>query len=207
MARKTPKKQQPPKEVAIYEPSDKEISAIASFDARRADASLWPTMKFSNGRPDIDHPSPPIGWKLLMESLGTASVPVTTTIIEQLGSSLSASPEREKDAINFGMAIIASIKPQDELETLLAAQMAAIHCATMTASRRLNQAGNIVQWDSAERTLNKLARTFTTQMETLKRYRTGGEQKVTVHHVTVNEGGQAIVGTVQQAKGPQGGEG
>jgi hypothetical protein len=33
-------------------------------------------------------------------------------------------------------------------------------------------------------------------MEALKRYRTGGEQKVTVQHVTVGEGGQAIVGNV-----------
>jgi hypothetical protein len=29
-----------------------------------------------------------------------------------------------------------------------------------------------------------------------KRYRTGGEQKVTVQHVSVNEGGPAIVGNV-----------
>jgi hypothetical protein len=48
-------------------------------------------------------------------------------------------------------------------------------------------------------------------METLKRYRTGGQQKVTVEHVTVNEGGQAIVasnvthggnGAAEQAKTP-----
>jgi hypothetical protein len=38
-------------------------------------------------------------------------------------------------------------------------------------------------------------------MEALKRYRTGGEQKVTVQHVSVNEGGQAIVGNVNQAAG------
>ncbi len=37
--------------------------------------------------------------------------------------------------------------------------------------------------------LNKLART----------YRSGGEQKITVHHVSVNDGGQAIVGNVNQA--------
>ena len=43
------------------------------------------------------------------------------------------------------------------------------------------------------------------QVEALKRYRTGGEQKVTVHHVTVNEGGQAIVGAVSQAPGWGGG--
>lgn len=35
--------------------------------------------------------------------------------------------------------------------------------------------------------------------QALKRYRTGGEQKVTVKRVTVNEGGQAIVGNVSGA--------
>ena len=44
-------------------------------------------------------------------------------------------------------------------------------------------------------------RTYTTQMEALKRYRTGGEQKVTVQHVSVNKGGQAIVGTMTQPAG------
>jgi hypothetical protein len=37
-------------------------------------------------------------------------------------------------------------------------------------------------------------------MEALKRYRTGGEQKVTVQHVMVGEGGQAIVGNVTQER-------
>ena len=54
----------------------------------------------------------------------------------------------------------------------------------------------IQQQDSAERAFNKLVRTFTTQIEALKRYRTGGQQRVVVEHVTVNEGGQAIVGSV-----------
>ncbi len=35
-------------------------------------------------------------------------------------------------------------------------------------------------------------------MEALKRYRTGGEQRMTVEHVHVHQGGQAIVGTVNQ---------
>jgi len=33
----------------------------------------------------------------------------------------------------------------------------------------------------------------------LKRYRSGGEQKVTVQQVSVSEGGQAIVGNVTQS--------
>ena len=83
---------------------------------------------------------------------------------------------------------------------MLAAQMAVIHTTTMTFARRLSHAETIIQQDSAEHALNKLARTFAMQMEALKRYRIDGEQKVTVHHVTVNEGGQAFVGTVEQTK-------
>ena len=43
---------------------------------------------------------------------------------------------------------------------------------------------------------NKLVRSYTMQMEALNRHRGKGQQKVTVKHVHVNEGGQAIVGTV-----------
>ena len=72
--------------------------------------------------------------------------------------------------------------------------MAAVHMATF--ARRLANVETIPQQDSAERALNKLARTFTTQIEALKRYRSTGQQKVTVEHVTVQAGGQAIVGNV-----------
>ena len=49
--------------------------------------------------------------------------------------------------------------------------------------------------------LNKLARTFAAQVEALKRYRSAGEQTIKVQHVTVNDGGQAIVGNVSQGAG------
>jgi hypothetical protein len=94
------------------------------------------------------------------------------------------------------LSVIKGIKPKDQVEALLAAQMAAVHEATMTFARRLAHVDTLPQQDSAERAFNKLARTFVTQMEALKRYRTGCEQKVTVQHVSVSEGGQAIVGNV-----------
>ncbi len=49
--------------------------------------------------------------------------------------------------------------------------------------------------------LNKLARTFAAQLEALKKYRSTGEQSIRVQHVTVNEGGQAIVGNVRTGGG------
>ncbi len=89
------------------------------------------------------------------------------------------------------------------MESMLIAQMAAVHMAIMTFARRLKNVETLPQQDSAERAFNKLARTFAAQVEALRRHRTGGEQKVTVEHVTVNEGGQAVVGNV--SRGPGGG--
>src|SRR5262245_29779600 len=48
---------------------------------------------------------------------------------------------------------------------------------------------------------NKLSRTYSTLLETLNRHRGKGQQKVTVEHVHVHEGGQAIVGNVENPGG------
>jgi len=97
------------------------------------------------------------------------------------------------------LTVVKGIEPKGQLEAMLAAQMAAIHMATMKRTAQLAHADNLHQAASLERASNKPARTFTMQMEALKRYRTGGEQKVTVQHVSVAEGEQAIVGNVTQA--------
>jgi hypothetical protein len=104
-----------------------------------------------------------------------------------------------EDEVNFMLSIVKGIEPRDQLEAMLAAQMAATHNAIMTFARRLNHVENSPQQDSAERAFNKLARTFAAQVETLKRYR-GGEQTMRVENVTVNDGGQAIVGNVSGQK-------
>jgi hypothetical protein len=96
----------------------------------------------------------------------------------------------------FMLALVRGIGPKDETEALLAAQMAAIHKATMAAAWRLGGSQSILEQDSASNALNKLARTFAIQVEALKKYRSGGEQTIKVQHVTVNDGGQAIVGNV-----------
>ena len=105
----------------------------------------------------------------------------------------------DEEASNFALGFIDSMNPRDTAEALLLAQMAVVHQATMVMARRLNHTNNILQQDSAERALNKLGRTFVAQMEALKRYRSKVQQTVRVERVTVQEGGQAIVGNV--AKG------
>jgi hypothetical protein len=146
----------------------------------------------------IDHPHDLVGLKLLAEALGTGNHDFVRGLLVQLADAASRGQKTDQAAVNFMLSVVKGIQPRDEVESMLAAQMAAIHNTIMAFTRRLAHVENIPQQDSAERALNKLARTFTTQMEALKRYRTGGEQKVTVQHVSVSEGGQAIVGHVTQ---------
>ena len=137
----------------------------------------------------------------VMLVLGTSSQEFMDGVLRQLANAVSPGKDADEEAINFALAVIAGIEPKDELETMLAMQMVAIHLATMTFTRRLAHVETLDQQHGSERALNKLARTFAMQLESLKRYRTGGEQKVVVQHVNVNEGGQAIVGTVDRGRG------
>jgi hypothetical protein len=117
--------------------------------------------------------------------------------IVQIGSQGKLADEK---GIAFVTSIIAGIKPRDTIEAMLAAQMAAVHNATMVFARRLNHVDTVPQQDSASRAFNQLARTFAAQVEAIKRHRNGGNQNVTVKHVHVHEGGQAIVGDVHTGK-------
>lgn len=47
----------------------------------------------------------------------------------------------------------------------------------------------------------KLNRTFLAQLEALNKYRGKGQQKKTVEHVHVNEGGQAVIGNFEKGEG------
>jgi hypothetical protein len=94
------------------------------------------------------------------------------------------------------VAVVKDVQPKDQLEAMLAAQMAVAHTAAMSFAQKLGDAETLAHQDSAERALNKLMRTFAMQLETLKRYRSGGEPTV---HVSVNDGGKAIVGNVTHA--------
>src|SRR5260370_12464265 len=114
--------------------------------------------------------------------------------LRQLTNVSSPGEQIDERGLNFMVSVVKGIQPRDQVEAMLAAQMAAVHRATMTFAQGLELATTLPQQDLAERAFNKLARTFASQMEALKRYRAGGEQKLTVQNVSVNDGGKAIVG-------------
>ena len=141
----------------------------------------------------LDHQNQSAAHYLLMEVLGASETDFYTGIVSHLLRASTHGPTVDEADVNFMVGVIRGVRPKDELETMLAVQMAAVHGLIVEFARRLSSAENLAQQDSTERTFNKLTRTFVAQMECLKRYRAKPEQKILVEHVTVNEGGRAIV--------------
>ena len=91
------------------------------------------------------------------------------------------------------------IKPGDELEGMIAAQLVACHNASMECYRRaMIREQSFECRREALSQANRLSRSYTVLLDALNRHRGKGQQKVTVEHVHVHSGGQAIVGTVDR---------
>ena len=79
-----------------------------------------------------------------------------------------------------------------------------VHVMTVKLACRLHRtidpASDPASQDGAANAFAKLVRTFATQTEAFTRHCSGGGPNVSVGHVSVNEGGQAIVGNVTQSQ-------
>jgi hypothetical protein len=115
----------------------------------------------------------------------------------------AAGDEARDDAYRAIAAALAGINPQDEIEGMLAANIVAINMATLDALRRAQIPEQTFEGrQSSLSAANKLAGTMARLIEVLdKRRGKGSTQKVTVEHVHVHAGGQAVVGAVEAGGG------
>src|SRR5215467_12797629 len=100
------------------------------------------------------------------------------------------------------VSALIGIGPKDEIEGMIAAQLVAAHNATMECYRRAMLGEQ--SFEGRRENLgqaNKLSRTYAVLLDALNRHRGKGQQKVTVEHVHVHSGGQAVVGMVQTPGG------
>lgn len=181
-----------------YLPTPEEREAIDKALVARKIAPA-PRLKVEeSGSVSIDHPSEVIGLLLMENALGTLEPSFMTGLIEQLKTISSRGGKIDERQLNFMVSVIKGMAPRDQAESMLAAQMSVVHSILMGYAGAFSSVESGAQQDSALQAITKLARIFAGHMETLKRYRTSGEQKVTVQHVQVSDGGQAIVGDVHQ---------
>ncbi|WP_299757820.1 hypothetical protein [uncultured Boseongicola sp.] len=86
-----------------------------------------------------------------MVELGTSDSRVFDGFFSQLSALGESGHSISERATNFALGVVASIEPRDEVEAMLAAQMAVTHQASMMMGRRLNHVTTIPQQDAAER--------------------------------------------------------
>jgi hypothetical protein len=109
-----------------------------------------------------------------MEAFGSQDPDFVFELVRQVANTTPNSRFSDEQGIKFMMS---GLKPRDQTEAMIGAQMAAVHSAMMTTANRLAHAGTLAEMDSAERAMNKLARTFAVLFEALKRYRNGGSTR------------------------------
>ncbi|ANT63819.1 hypothetical protein AYJ57_25430 (plasmid) [Salipiger sp. CCB-MM3] len=127
----------------------------------------------------------------LMALYGTetpeAAKALFVTSIEALGE--DASRYRQLIA-----AIGVEEKPQSSIEAMLLTQIVTTHVAMVRSASHLNH-GNQMH-PTWMKMMTSASATFLRQLEVLRKMRGGGDQTVRIEHVTINDGGQAIVGAV-----------
>jgi hypothetical protein len=121
-----------------------------------------------------------------------------------------ADSDKEARDRQYGAVIagLIGIGPKDEIEGMIAAQLIATHNAAMECYRRAMIGEQTLEGRRENLSqATKLSRTCTILVEALNRHRgKGGQQKVTVEHVHVHAGGQAVVGMVEAPGGVGGGD-
>ena len=117
---------------------------------------------------------------------------------------LSLNPDDRDRAMDNYMRMMLELKPKDGFEGMLINNMVAAFNQAMYYFRLANIPENRGSTEIQSKIMNiaiKLMRVYNQQLETLDKHRNKGQQKMTVEHVHVHKGGQAIVGEVHQGGG------
>jgi len=197
--------------VPAYAPTQEEKRTLAAHRRRVKHRAPSPCMKVEDQKTEGGKITRQFGWKhpnmraafdLFAASINSVgNEPFVRTLLLQLAEATadrnSLAAERDEEAINFCLPVLQGINPKDEIEVMLASQMAITHCTYMRMAAKHAAATDLVREESFERQVNRFARTFTAQMQALKVYRAKGKQSIVVKHVTVSHGSQAIIGNVK----------
>ena len=145
-------------------------------------------------------------WKGTLKSLGGSNCDDWNNLVASQamnGLWLKQSDAQTRDLqMNATVAAMIGIAPKDELEGMMAAQLLAAHNAAMECYRRAMLGDQTLEGRRENLAqANKLSRTYAMLLEALNRHRGKGQQKVTVEHVHVHAGGQAVVGVVEPGGG------
>jgi len=136
-----------------------------------------------------------------LKSIGVRSIDVANMFIVQ-GVSVLESGASTIERVGLALDLLREIAPRNATEGMLAVQMIGVHNASVEFLRRSQLTNQPAAGVDANTTrVMRLMRLFTEQLGAMAKLKgTAGQQKMTVEHVHVHAGGQAIVGPVAGGK-------
>jgi len=188
--------------MAVSKKGDRALAKEVSTGLARREANT-PT----SDKPGAESPNPSDNRVRCQQAFATTDVSLIAYLRLQAMAAAGGKPVQDDFPSDYSFAAVHSLGARDGLEALLAVQMVGVHSLAMKflATAALKDQTDYGVEASINRA-NRLLRTFATQVEALKKYRSKGEQHCTVEHVHVHSGGQAVVGAVT-ATGQGRGEG
>lgn len=132
---------------------------------------------------------------------GSRDADFARRLLDQLAETLwlpaDLSPAERQARLSAAIAGLRDLAPRDVADGLLASQMLATHAAVMECLRRAMLENQTAAGREADLGLAaRLSNLHLRQLAAYDRRRGRGQQKVTVEHVNVADGGQAIVGNI-----------
>lgn len=131
----------------------------------------------------------------LKQLTGIEDQKVAEEIIDRAVSAMPLTHAKDHNT-NVIYQSLADAEPRDAFEAKLSAQSASLYAQGMQYLSRAERSDMMCHAEFYLKSAIKLLRLHNETIETLSRYRRKGEQKVVVQHVSVNDGGKAIVGNM-----------
>jgi hypothetical protein len=134
----------------------------------------------------------------LQRVFGTLSEEYSQTMFGKLVAALRPNPYEHLDeaTLNAAIALVASMKPETELEALLAVEIASIGFAGHKFLRQSQQHLDEIYISVYGNYALKLLRLQLDMIRALDQHRRGNKQTVEVRHVHIHSGAQGVVGIV-----------
>jgi hypothetical protein len=123
---------------------------------------------------------------------------VINSIMSPLIQLIASQGDDTESAFNKSVTLIAASDPKNQLELMLATQLAMTHITLGKSAQLLDQNYKDVKTiNSLGNLYTKLSRLGIDQINTLERMKGKGQQKIIVEKVNVEAGGQAAIGVYE----------
>ena len=123
---------------------------------------------------------------------------VINSIMSPLIQLITSQGDDTKSALKKSVTLIAASDPKNQLELMLATQLAMTHITLGKSAQLLDRNySQITSTNSLGNLYTKLSRLGIDQINTLERMKGKGQQKIIVEKVNIEAGGQAAIGVYE----------